>query len=547
MSFPLSGKDSAWLRITLLLGVMCAAVCFRNPNDFAGLAPIFRYLFFVQDRPASLVALAVAMVAVVAVDRDGKMQAFLRWVAMHPGWLAAATLVSSALGAWFVYHNHPLSMDEYAAYMQSQIFAAGHLAGQVPPKLVNELVPVGFQGHFIHASRDTGAVASAYWPGLALVMAPFSFAGVPWLCNPVLTALTLLALARLLEELVEDVAARGFALFATVASPVILINGMSYYGMPLQLLCAVMFTLGMVRGTPRQMLAAVAWAVLGMMAVNPFPLMLYALPWLIWVFFRMPHPWRKLGLLALAGLPLALLLGVGWRVFLLGNFHNAGPMHLGSDIGSMLGVFKLPTMSLLLARVIALVKLCLWAVPGLPVLAVAAYLYRKKYKWIEIFTASAVISLAGYLFVPADQGHGWGYRYFHAAWLVLPVLAAVALQHIAADPALRQRAYGFAFATCLGTLALSLPLRVYQVESFISTQLQQIPARLTGNSRQAVFIDMGCGFYTADLVQNDPLFRSNEIRLVGNSHAGDAKVATMLGAKPRLVATGPCGRRWLLD
>src|SRR2546430_11346262 len=41
--------------------------------------------------------------------------------------------------------------------------------------------------------------------------------------------------------------------------------------------------------------------------------------------------------------------------------------------------------------------------------------------------ASALVTILGFLFVPYDQGHGWGFRYFHSAWMTLPVLAAAAL------------------------------------------------------------------------------------------------------------------------
>lgn len=536
-----------WQIATLLLGALCAGAFFIQPGEGIELAPIFLHLFYVQDRPASLMALGVAVFAIFLADRRGWMQAFLRWLAAHPGVLATAGFVASALGAWFVYHHHPLSMDEYAPYLQSQVFAAGRLVGQVPPMLADVIVPSWFQGLFLNVSHDTGAIASAYWPGLALVMAPFSLLGVPWLCNPVQTGCTLFGLARLLDELVDDPAARGSGLFAAIASPVILINGMSYYGMPLQLLCTVMFTLGLVRGTPRQLLAAGAWAALGMTAVNPVPFVLYALPWPIWILVRTRKPWRTLGWLALSGLPLALLLGVGWKMFLLDIFGSAQSSQMGSNIGSMLSTFRLPTASLLVARAIALVKLTVWAVPGLLILAALAFANREKRSWTWVFAASAVLTLVGYLFVPFDQGHGWGYRYFHAAWLVLPVLAAFALQHLAADRSGRERAYGFVFAACLGTLALSLPLRAVQVEALISAHLRQIPPRLEGNSRQVVFIDVECGAYTADLVQNDPLFRSNEIRLVSKGYLWDANIAGLLGARPRFVANGQCGRRWLLD
>ncbi len=88
-----------------------------------------------------------------------------------------------AVGAIVVYHDYPLSMDEYAAVFQSKVFASGTVAAQVPPDLVDWLVVRGFNGTFLIASPETGRVIEAYWPGFALLLAPFQFLDVPWLCN----------------------------------------------------------------------------------------------------------------------------------------------------------------------------------------------------------------------------------------------------------------------------------------------------------------------------------------------------------------------------
>lgn len=542
-----SWKPMPWQTVTAILSLAFAGAFLLLPGAQEVMSSEFLYLFIKQDGPASLAALAVALAAAVAADRGGRMEGFFARLAAHPRWLAGLAVVVAGLGAWFAYHNHPLSMDEYSAWLQSQIFAAGRLTGQFPPALMDRLVLPGFQGYFIQVSHGTGAIASMYWPGLSLVMAPFSLAGVPWLCNPVLTGATLLGLARLLEEVAEDPPARGFGLFAAFASPVILVNGMSYYGMPLQLLCSVMFTLGVVRGTPRQLVAAGLWLGLGMTTVNPVPVGLYASAWVAWMLLRQPRPWRRLGWLALGWLPVVALLGLGWRLFLVHAVQDGGPPQFGVDLGAMLSVFRLPSGGLLAIRVVSLVKVWLWAVPGLVVLAVMACRDGGKGEWRVVFPAAAAMILVGYLFVPFDQGNGWGYRYFHAAWLVLPVLAALGLQRLAATPEGRRKAYGFAFVACLGSLLLSLPLRTSQVESFVRSYLDQIPVRLAGDGRQAVFVDVECGFRTYDLVQNDPLLRGNEIRLVSRGADQDAAAAALLGARPRLAASAACVRRWLLD
>jgi hypothetical protein len=378
-------------------------------------------------------------------------------------------------------------------------------------------------------------------------MAPFAFLGVPWLCNPTITALSFIAFSSLLREIVSVPAARGFAVVSFLASPVILLNGMSYYGMPLQLFCSLMFSLAIVRGTTPWLLAGGAFAAVGLTTVNPVPFGLFALPWLLWGIPRLPQWRQKLLCLALLGLPLALILGLGWKLFLIHTFGHSHQDAVSSSFTSMAKIFTLPSVSLLAVREIGLIKLCLSTVPGLAALAYLSFRYKQNNKWVGLMKASAISLLVGYLFVPFDQGAGWGYRYFHAAWFVIPILAALTLQKISEEPIMRQRAYGFAFVASLGAVLILAPMRLYQAEKLISFALSQLPARAEPDIRQVVFINVDCGFQSIDLVQNDPFLRSKEIHLVSQGYEEDRKTAMTLGTKPYRVSSKACGDRWLLD
>ncbi len=82
-------------------------------------------------------------------------------------------------------------MDEYAAVFQAKTFAAGRLTAQLPPSVVDWLIPPGFNGAFLIASRTTGHAMEGYWPGFSLLLAPFEFLGIPWLCNALLAGLAI--------------------------------------------------------------------------------------------------------------------------------------------------------------------------------------------------------------------------------------------------------------------------------------------------------------------------------------------------------------------
>src|ERR1700733_8749744 len=180
----------------------------RLTGNTHGLAPSFFVLFACQDYPGSVWALLILAGAFFG-SRYFAARPTAHWVGDHPCIITVTAGLLLALGTLVVYHNHPLSMDEYAAYFQSRAFAAGRLGGRFPVPPLNWLIPPGFQDYFLNVSGVTGRVAEAYWPGFALLLAPFMWASVPWLCNPVLSALTLLVIYRLALELFVDCRAAG--------------------------------------------------------------------------------------------------------------------------------------------------------------------------------------------------------------------------------------------------------------------------------------------------------------------------------------------------
>src|SRR3984893_6845889 len=402
----------------------------RPGNDRHGLSAIFFVLFVYNDYPGTVCALLI-LVGAFFGSQLLPVRRVVQWAGDQPLVIAAITGLVLALGTLVVYHNHPLSMDEYAAYFQSRAFAAGQLHGRFPAPLLDWLIPRGVQDYFLNVSRVTGSVAETYWPGFALLLTPFTWAGVPWLCNPVISALTLLVIHRLALEMFDDREAAGFALLLTIASPVIFADGISYYSMPAHLLANSLFALLLVRPTP---LRAAAAGVVGSFALalhNPVPHMLFAAPWLFWVAGRRGGI-RLFAALITGYVPLCVLLGLGWFLFsghLLreGLVAAAAPIATSDGLQRMIELFSLPDTTVVLARLIGIAKTWVWAVPGLMILAAAGAVRWRQDALCRLLTASALLTLFGYFFVPVDQGHGWGYRYFHSVWMALPLLATAAL------------------------------------------------------------------------------------------------------------------------
>jgi hypothetical protein len=552
---------SAGPRILFMVGAIVTTAILlwtlelRRSGDLHGLATIFFVLFADNDYPGTLCALLV-LVGALFGSRCIPARRFVHWAGDHPIAIAIVTASLLALGTLFIYHNHPLAMDEYAAYFQSRVFAAGQLHGTFPAAQLDWLIPRGFQNYFLNVSRVTGSVAEGYWPGFALLLTPFTWTGVPWLCNPVISALTLLVIHGLALEMYDDREAAGFALLLTIASPVIFANGISYYSMPAHLLANSVFALLLVR--PTTLRAAVA-GVVGSIALtlhNPVPHMLFAAPWLVWVATR--RGGMRLFASLIAGyLPLCVLLGLGWFLFsghLLreGLVSVAGPAAPLHRLQHMLETFSLPDATVVLARLIGIAKTWVWAVPGLVILAAAGAIRWRQDALCRLFTASALLTLLGYFLVPVDQGHGWGYRYFHSAWMALPLLATGALfrpARIRSEASSHSRLFeddetkGFVATCMLLTLVFGVGLRAWQLEDFVARDISQVP-QYTGTERRIVILEGRHSFYGGDLVQNDPWLRINEIRMYSHGAAADERMMAQYYPELHRVYSDRYGTVW---
>jgi hypothetical protein len=519
-------------------------------SDTRGLEPIFTYLFSTQDHDGARGALVILLAAVFVRRRDA-FGFLLRWVDSRIKPIALVTFAVLCVGTLLLYRNQRLTMDEYSVYFQSQVFAAGHLTGRFPVPLLNWLVPPEFQRSFLFVSHATGAVVTGYWPGFALLLTPFTLLGIPWACNPAISAATLLVIHRLATRILADREAAGLAVLLTLLAPVFFAEGTSYYSMPAHLLGNALYALLLLDPTPRRACLAGVVGSIALTLHNPVPHILFAVPWFIWLLTRPRGVPMTLALIA-GYLPLSLLLGLGWFVFAMHLLQDgAATGMLSAELKSRTGeAFAFPNQAICTARVIGLAKVVVWAAPGTLLLAcVGAWKWRHN-STCWLLTASALLTLIGYLFVAVDQGHGWGFRYFHSAWLALPLLAAGALipapgqprPSIFHDPATRT----FFVACTLLTLFGGVGLRAWQIGGYVSEHLRQLPV-YSGHEPRVVIVDPANSFYGHDLVQNDPWLRGPEVRMI--THGKQADTALMSANFPHWqpVTRNEFGSVWVRD
>jgi energy-converting hydrogenase Eha subunit B len=499
---------------------------------------IFLSLLLFQDYPAALAMLALVPLGLVPRLRDIGL-GLARCSGRHPGWLFAATVCALSIGTHVIYHDHPLAMDEYAAVFQSQVFAAGQVHGQFPPELIDWLVPPGFQGHFLGVSHRTGHVASMYWPGFSLLLAPFAWLGIPWLANPILGGLAVVLVHRLTMRLTDNGDAAGLAALLTIASPAVSVNAISYYSMTAHLVCNLLFVLLLLRATFSHAVAAGLVGSLALVLHNPLPHMLVAMPWLLWTCGQRNRWWLVAGLV-MGYAPLCIVLGLGWWQYLAqltavgvdpgAAAGSSGGLQAWSARLGTVNVFRIPGLDTLEDRLMALAKMWVWAVPGMMLVSLLGALKSRADTRVRLLAWSAACTLIGFLFVPVDQGHGWGFRYFHAAWFTLPVLATLAIWPVGGrvpDPAEGGRGLaGTLAAWALLSLLVMTGVRAMQVEQFIAGQLAQLPTP-DRDTTELVIVKAGRGYYAADLVQNDPFLRGRPM-IVWAQDDADAKMLMAL-------------------
>lgn len=517
----------------------------------AAFSPAFSLLLG-YDAHGNLLLLGIAAAA-FALRRRPLAPGAVQSVGGQPWLLAAAIFPLLGFGALRVYHDYPLSMDEYSSVFQAKVFAAGRITGAFPPDLLDRLIPPFLRNHFFTVSRSTGEVSSTYWPGFALLLAPFAWMGIPWAANPALGALAIPALHRLTREATGSAEAANWAVALMVASPVFIIASISYYSMQAHLLASLLYALLLLSPTVPRALAA---GVIGSFALtlhNPVPHLLFALAFVLWLAFRR----NATALLALAVgyVPLSLALGFGWRHHLGQLMSTApaaaplaaaqAPQLLEAAWAAFTNIVSLPGWDTLHARLLGTSKVWTWGVAGALVLAAYGYGALRARPAVRLLAAALAVTYFGYFFVRFDQGHGWGYRYLHSAWFIVPLLGSIVLAPAASRDADELRSMA-AWAVML-SLVLASGLRLIQVDSYIARHRAQVPPLVQPADParpEVLFVDIARGFYTHDMVQNDPFLRGPRIIMVAGGAAGQAELMARRFPGYVLAARGDWGELW---
>ena len=518
--FPADLRRATALVIALCLLALAGAFLIRalpisrpGPNQYN----VFHVLLLRDDIPALvLMVFAVAALALFLYFAGRKPEGREPDVAA-PGrsaWvlLSLSVLILTSVGTFLVCRNYALSMDEYLARLQASIFVSGHLTAPVPSQwqpwgeaLAPKTMPV---------EADSHAWVSNYLPVWSGILALFELAGVPWLAAPLLAAGSLGLLAAIRKNVDASwkwspwVAA---ALLATTCQ--FLITAMTAYAMTshlfFNLLWLWLFTL------PRRSgFWLAAWV--GFLAIGlhqPVVHLVFAFPFLFRLLREKAWGWCLYFFTIYAGalVVYSFWLHLGQAPGPAAPGHPAEAPYLIHQAGE---VFRPPGIANVLILLESMGMAIAWASPLALILFVFSLIQMERWPApaYDLFYG-IVLTVIVYFFFKTDQGHGWGYRYFHGVLGNFVILAAMGAEFVR-EQGVRSSLHRILWLNAALVVLVFLPLRAYQVETFI-TPFSRASTYLAGLPDRYVLLENGGIWYGSDLVRNDPLFQKGPLVFSG--------------------------------
>lgn len=421
---------------------------------------------------------------------------------------------------FWVYKNRPYIIDEYCFDFQSQIFARGEMMGNWPWDIRFLLLPEVYHNHFF-VMFESGDIFCRYWPGNALLRAPWTLLGVPWLWNTGLAVGCLYLVKNICRQLFgETTQTAAWAVLFLLASSNFSVNAISMYPNTFYIFSSLVFVALLLRPTALKVFCA---GVIGSIAIvqhQPMPHALFAIPWFVWLLVQ-PKGLRNVFLLVLGYLPVVLVVGFGWALWML---DIGAPDHQGNPANDLISLLfnyrsELDWSMRPMARFMALFKLWAWAAPGLLLLAAYGFWKAPKMSPLKFLGYSCALTYAGYFFIHTDSGHGWGYRYFEGCWSALVLLGAAAIHFVQKNHGATLGAWiqDKAMFAVLTGVAIFVPARMLQVEQSIAKELADLPVFEDNGEIEIVFVDHvhHSQFRKHDLVQNAPFLDSPKIIIFG--------------------------------
>ena len=440
------------------------------------------------------------------VDHD--QPASDKFVAKPVVYIATLVFVIAGLGTHLVCHDFALSADEYMADFQAQIFLRGKISAEIPPQWLDAVRVI--KPTYVEYLPATQSWKATYLPVYAALRAIFQGLYLQSFLNPFLAALTVFALYGTARNIWPNEKQNALvAVLLLAASAQFLVMAMTAYSMPAHLALNTVWLWLYSRPDRRRFYLAPIVGVLAIGLHQPVVHALFAAPFLgrlVW-----QRKWRVVSVFAL----IYLLGCAGWYAWRV-KFSPA-------PVGIAASFFRLWNPKMLVIQPMDLLLVVGWSALATPLLAVLGFGRSLRVRpIIQDAAVSCLLTFGFYYFFYLDQGHGWGYRYFHGTLSCL-VLVAVAGWEALVEKAGERAAKNFLLVAVTASFLIALPLRCYQTETFIRPFARAAEALRSMNAG-VVGIDPHLAWYSADLVRNDPFLEHRPI------------VAALVNLRPQEVA-----------
>ena len=409
--------------------------------------------------------------------------------------IAASVFAIAVIGTTLVCHDYALSADEYMADFQARIFLRGKVTAEVPAEwlpVVRRIKPT-----FADYLPATHSWKSAYLPVYAAMRAVFQSISLQSFLNPLLDAVSLVALfgaARNIWPTREQNAFVAVGLLATTSQ--FLVMAMTSYSMPAHLALNTIWLWLYSAPDRRRFYIAPFIGLLAIGLHQPIVHALFVAPFLLRMVLQ--RRWRDVlifGLIYFAGC-------AGWFAW---RLHYSPPSALATA-----SFFRLLNPSMLVIQPMDLLLVIGWSSLATPLLAALGLrrIFQER-PIVQDAAVSCLLTFGFYVFFYLDQGNGWGYRYFHGTLACLIVVAIAGWESLVKLLG-ALRAKQFLVAGITASVAIQLPLRCFQVEAYIRP-FAQTSEVIRASKVEIVGINPFDAWYSADLVRNDPFLEDRPI------------------------------------
>ena len=405
--------------------------------------------------------------------------------------IVSGVFAVAALGTHFVCHDYALSADEFMADFQAQIFLRGKVTAEVPSQWVDAVRII--RPTFVDYFPATHSWKATYLPVYAAMRAVFQGIYLQSFLNPCLAALTVLALYGTTRNIWPDEKQNALLAVLLLAGSVqFLVMAMTAYSMPAHLALNTVWLWLYSRPDRRGFYFAPVVGVLAIGLHQPIVHALFVAPFLLRLVVQ--KKWRTVGIYGLIYLS-GSAIWYAWRTH-----------YLPPAAGSPASFFRLFNLKMIVIQPMDFLLVLGWSCLATPLLAVVGFrrIFREQ-PIVQDAALSCLLTFGFYYFFYLDQGHGWGYRYFHGTLACL-IIVAVAGWRALAERIEPRRLRNFMAAGVAASLFIQLPLRCYQAETFTrpfaraSEMIHSIPVQVVGlNPLDA--------WYSADLVRNGPFLQ----------------------------------------